>query len=76
MGHTACGALKGAIVNAELGNLTGLSAQIKPAVAATTYAGERKSKNHAFVDAVARTDVEITMADIRKDRPVLAEMEF
>jgi carbonic anhydrase len=75
MGHTACGAIKGAIDNAELGNLTGLLAKIKPAVAATTYAGERTSKNYAFVNAVARKNVEITMADIRKDSPVLAQME-
>ncbi|MGD0108077.1 MAG: carbonic anhydrase family protein [Rhodopila sp.] len=75
MGHTACGAIKGAIDNAELGNLTGLLAKIKPAVAATTYTGERTSKNYAFVDAVARKNVEITIANIRKDSPVLAEME-
>jgi carbonic anhydrase len=75
MGHTGCGAIKGAIDNAELGNLTGLLAKIKPAVAATTYTGERTSKNYAFVDAVARKNVEITLADIRKDSPVLAEME-
>jgi carbonic anhydrase len=75
MGHTACGAIKGAIDNAELGNLTGLLAKIKPAVAATTYTGERTSKNYAFVDAVARKNVEITMADIRKGSSVLAELE-
>ena len=62
MGHTACGAIKGAIDNAELGNLTGLLAKIKPAVAATTYTGERTSKNYAFVDAVARKNVEITIS--------------
>ena len=76
MGHTGCGAIKGAIDNAELGNLTGLLARIKPAVAATTYAGERTSKNYAFVDAVARKNVELTMANIRKGSLVLAEMEF
>jgi len=75
MGHTACGAIKGAIDNAELGNLTGLLAKIKPAVAATTYTGERTSKNYAFVDAVARKNVEITLADIRQHSPVLAGME-
>ena len=75
MGHTACGAIKGAIDNAELGNLTGLLAKIRPAVEATTYTGERTSKNSAFVDAVARKNVEITMANIRKDSPVLAGME-
>jgi carbonic anhydrase len=75
MGHTACGAVKGAIDNAELGNLTGLLAKIKPAVAATVYSGDKTSKNYAFVDAVARKNVELTVAAIRKDSPVLAEME-
>jgi len=74
MGHTACGAIKGAIDNAELGNLTGLLAKIKPAVQATTYAGERTAKNYAFVDAVARRNVEMTMAGIRKESPVLAAL--
>jgi carbonic anhydrase len=50
-------------------------AKIKPAVAAATYTGERTSKNNAFVDAVARKNVEITIANIRKHSPVLAEME-
>jgi len=75
MGHTACGAIKGAIDNAELGNLTGLLAKIKPAVEATQYAGERSAANYAFVDAVARKNVELTMAAIRRDSPVLAGME-
>jgi carbonic anhydrase len=75
MGHTACGAIKGAIDNAELGNLTGLLAKIKPAIEATAYTGERSAKNYAFVDAVSRKNVEMTVADIRKDSPVLAEME-
>ena len=75
MGHTACGAIKGAIDNAELGNLTGLLAKIKPAVEGTVYTGERSSKNYAFVDAVARKNVEITMAGVRKSSPVLAGME-
>ena len=75
MGHTACGAIKGAIDNAKLGNLTGLLEKIRPAVDATTYNGERTSSNYAFVDAVARKNVELTIRDIRKDSPVLAELE-
>jgi len=75
MGHTACGAIKGAIDNAERGNLTGLLAKIKPAVAARTYTGERTSKNYTFVGAVARKNVELTVANIRRGSPVLAEME-
>ena len=75
MGHTNCGAIKGAIDNAELGNLTGLLAKIKPAVDATQTTGERTSKNYAFVDAVGRKNVEMTVANIRKNSPVLAGME-
>ena len=54
MGHTSCGAIKGAIDNAELGNLTGLLGKIKPAVRAITFKGELTSKNLAYVDAVAQ----------------------
>jgi carbonic anhydrase len=75
MGHTACGAIKGAIDNAELGNLTGLLGKIKPAVEATKYTGERSAKNYDFVNAVARTNVEMTVANIRKGSPILAELE-
>lgn len=75
MGHTTCGAIKGAIDNAELGNLTGLLAKIKPAVRASTFKGDLSSKNAAYVDAVARTHVELTITDIRKKSPVLAELE-
>jgi carbonic anhydrase len=75
MGHTACGAIKGAIDNAELGNLTELLDKIKPAVEATSYSGERSSKNYSFVDAVARKNVEMTLSNIRKNSTVLAELE-
>lgn len=75
MGHTACGAIKGAIDNAKLGNLTGLLDKIKPAVAATQYSGERTSKNNAFVDAVATTNVRLTMDEIRRRSEVLAGLE-
>ncbi|HEX7329675.1 MAG TPA: carbonic anhydrase family protein [Casimicrobiaceae bacterium] len=75
MGHTGCGAIKGAIDHAELGNLTGLLDKIKPAVEATEYKGERTSKNYAFVDAVARRNVELTIDGIRRNSPVLAGME-
>jgi carbonic anhydrase len=75
MGHTACGAIKGAIDSADLGNLTGLLDKIKPAVQATNYSGERSSKNYSFVDAVARTNVLLMVDNIRKHSPVLAELE-
>ena len=50
-------------------------AKIKPAVEATAYTGERSAKNYAFVDAVARTNVEMTIANVRKNSPVLDELE-
>ncbi len=75
MGHTACGAIKGAIDNVELGNLTGLLAKIKPAVAATKYEGDRSAKNYAFVDLVAKKNVELTIGQIREKSSILRELE-
>jgi carbonic anhydrase len=75
MGHTSCGAIKGAIDGAQLGNLTGLLNKIKPAVDATHYAGERTSKNYEFVDEVAKTNVLLTVAAIRQRSEVLAGLE-
>jgi len=75
MGHTACGAVRGAIDNVQLGNLTGLLDTIKPAIAGTTYAGERSGKNAAFVDAVARTNVQLTIDTLRSGSPILADLE-
>jgi carbonic anhydrase len=75
MGHTACGAVKGAIDNVELGHLTALLGKIKPAIPATTFAGERTSKNADFVDAVAATSVHRTVEEIRQRSSVLAGLE-
>lgn len=75
MGHTACGAIKGAIDNVQLGNLTGLLAKIRPAVSATEYTGERSAKNSAFVDAVARKNVEMTIQTIQHRSTVLHDLE-
>ena len=75
LGHTACGAVKGAIDDVVLGNLTGLLARIKPAIPATKFEGERSSKNASYVDAVARTNVTLTLAEIRRRSPILEELE-
>ena len=72
---TACGAIKGAIDDVVLGNLTGLLARIKPAIPETKFEGEKSSKNPAYVDAVARTNVKLAIENIRRRSPVLADLE-
>jgi carbonic anhydrase len=77
LGHEACGAVKGACDGAELGNLTALLDQIEPAVKAVKgFKDDQKtSKNKEFVEAVIEKNVKLTVADVRKNSPVLAEME-
>jgi carbonic anhydrase len=75
LGHTACGAIKGAIDDVVLGNLTGLLARIKPAIPETKFQGEKSSKNPVYVDAVARTNVKLALGNIRRRSPVLADLE-
>jgi carbonic anhydrase len=75
MGHTSCGAIKGAIDNVTLGNLTLLLARFKSAITATLETGDRTTANHAFVDAVARTNVKQTVELVRARSPVLAALE-
>ena len=78
LGHTACGAVKGACDHARLGNLTALINKIEPAVAAVTEPTDeslRNSKNIDFVNNVAVKNVEMTIENIRNQSPVLAEQE-
>jgi carbonic anhydrase len=70
LGHTACGAIKGAIDDAKLGNLTQLLAKIKPAV---TAAGCSDSKDAACVDKVAVENVRKSMREITEKSPDLKE---
>lgn len=75
LGHTSCGAVKGAIDDVVLGNLTGLLARIKPAIPATKFEGEKSTKNASYVDAVARTNVLLGLDDIRRLSPILEDLE-
>ena len=74
-GHTACGAIKGAIDDVEMGNLTGLLARVKPAITATAFDGDKSSKTSAYVDAVARTNVRLGLDTIRRRSSILAALE-
>ena len=75
MGHTACGAVRGAIDNVKLGSLTGLLKRIQPAVTATKYAGQRTGNNPEFVDAVAKTNALLGIDLIRKHSEILRNLE-
>lgn len=78
LGHTACGAVKGACDHARLGNLTSLIHKIEPAVAAVkepANAADRTSGNIDFVNAVAQKNVEMAIQDIKDRSAVLSEME-
>jgi carbonic anhydrase len=78
LGHTSCGAVKGACDNAKLGNLTGMLDKIKPAVNAVSLPEEsnlRNSKNIEFVNDVAKKNVELTIDRILKESDVLAQMK-
>jgi MFS superfamily sulfate permease-like transporter len=75
LGHTACGAIKGACDSVHLGNLTGLLERIKPAVAAETQTtANRTSQNTEFVENVAQLNVGLALRNIMEHSPILAEM--
>lgn len=75
LGHESCGAVKAACDNVELGNITHLLSNIKPAVENTKTEGERNSKNDEFVAGVVENNVRLTMDRIREKSPILKEME-
>ena len=72
-----CGAIKGAIDNVQLGNLTKLLDKIAPAVQSCShhYSGAKTSKNPEFVDMVIQENVKMTVDNIRRRSPILKEME-
>ena len=75
MGHEHCGAVKAAIDNVKLGNITPMLQKIKPAVTNVAYTGERNSKNEEFVHQVSESNVKNTIEQIRLKSPILKEME-
>ena len=78
LGHTSCGAVKGACDHAKMGNLTKLIEKITPAVNAVTEPKDenlRNSKNVEFVDKVSQKNVQLTLDRIHAESPILSEME-
>ncbi len=78
LGHTACGAVKGACDHAKLGNLTGMLEKIAPAVSAVKDPEDsalRTSGNIDFVNRVAIKNVHMAIDNLRSMSPVLKQME-
>jgi len=74
LGHTACGAIKGACDHVELGNLTHLLKNFDSVLESVAYEGDRSSQNKHFVDLVTEKNVHDTIADIKRDSPVLSAL--
>ncbi|MBV8859171.1 MAG: carbonic anhydrase [Acidobacteria bacterium] len=75
IGHTRCGAINGAIDNAELGNLTALLRKIRPAVESSLEDGQTgSSQDKKLVEAVAKANVLLAMRQIREQSPVVREL--
>jgi carbonic anhydrase len=75
LGHESCGAIRAAIDNVQLGNITTMLANIKPAVVRSqNFKGDKTSKNDAFVDLVAKNNVLNTIETIKARSPLLKEM--
>jgi len=74
LGHSSCGAVKGACNHVDLGNLTGLLKKIQPAVDAVDEDGDRSAANASFVQKVADKNVELSLELLKKKSPVLNEM--
>ncbi|WP_372920382.1 carbonic anhydrase family protein [Salegentibacter sp.] len=75
MGHEHCGAIKAAVDDVKLGNITPMLQNIRPAVEGVKYEGERSSENQEFVHMVAERNVLDNIDEIRDNSPILKEME-
>jgi carbonic anhydrase len=75
LGHTKCGAVKGACDHVEMGNLTALLSKIRPAVDdELTTSENRNSSNNEFVEKVSVINVKRTVQSILQRSPILKEM--
>lgn len=75
LGHTKCGAVKGACDHVEMGHLTALLTKIRPAVDDETTTKENRNSNNAvFVENVATINVKRTVKSIMERSPILKEM--
>ena len=77
LGHEYCGAIKSAISDVKLGNITTLLEKIQPAVinAGKDFSGEKSASNPEFVEEVCNHNIQLSLDNIRQRSPILKEME-
>jgi len=75
LGHEHCGAVKAAVDDVKLGNITSMLQKIRPAVESVVYDGERNAKNQDFVHMVCESNIRNSIAQIRLNSPILKDME-
>jgi carbonic anhydrase len=75
LGHEKCGAVSSACDHVELGNITSMLKNIKPAINQTETDGERSSKNLAYLEAVVEKNVQLNVERIRAESPILNSLE-
>lgn len=75
LGHEHCGAVKAAVDDVKLGNITEMLSKIRPTITAIEYDGDRTSKNKEFVHMACESNVKNTIEQIRAKSPILKEME-
>jgi carbonic anhydrase len=71
LGHTKCGAIKGACEHVEMGNLTSLLRKVSPAITKTGWEGPYTMKE---VNKVAANNVHYVMDEIPERSPILKDM--
>lgn len=75
MGHTGCGAIKGACDNVQMGNLTTLLDKIRPVIdMETDTTADRSSKNMVFVDKIAAMNVKYSIEQILEESPIIRQL--
>ncbi|WP_316751473.1 carbonic anhydrase family protein [Pedobacter gandavensis] len=76
LGHEHCGAIKSAIDDVKLGNITALLSKIRRAVTTdATFEGEKTSANKSYVHQICLENIKLSIRDIRAHSPILKEME-
>ncbi len=75
LGHQSCGAVKSAVDDVKLGNITGLLKKIKPAINMSKEKKDRSSKNYSYVAKVCKNNVLHNISRIRKESKILFDLE-